>query len=229
MISNVWNKDRTRLDWTFPIKEVAGIKFKYDKDNRLINKRMNTFFTKEPKTLEWINSFKKNEILVDIGANIGVYTLYAAKKGITVHAFEPHAGNFAELVTNIYINEFNNVKAYPFAVMDKNSVDELAMLSIVPAQSHNDFGMEDERVKHYVAGFKLDYTRVKPHHIKIDVDGLEAKVIAGMNTSLENVKTMLVEVTTTDTLKPLLDKGFKIDESMTYKLSDTETNYVLRR
>ena len=30
-------------------------------------------------------------------------------------------------------------------------------------------------------------------------------------------------VTTTDTLKPLLDRGFKIDESMTYKLSDTET------
>ena len=30
-------------------------------------------------------------------------------------------------------------------------------------------------------------------------------------------------------LKPLLDRGFKIDESMTYKLSDTETNYVLRR
>ena len=62
MISNVWNKDRTRLDWTFPTKEVAGIKFKYDKDNRLINKRMNTFFTKEPKTLEWIDSFKKDEI-----------------------------------------------------------------------------------------------------------------------------------------------------------------------
>lgn len=229
MIYNIWNKDRSRLDWTIPVHEVAGLKFKFDKDNRLIKKRMNTYFTKEPKTLEWIDSFKKGETLVDIGANIGVYTLYAAKKGITVHAFEPHAGNFAELVTNIYINEFDNVKAYPFAVMDKNSVDELAMLSIVPAQSHNDFGMEDDRVKHYVAGFRLDYTRVKPEHIKIDVDGLEAKVIAGMDTSLENVKSMLVEVTTTDTLKPLLDRGFKIDESMTYKLSDTETNYVLRR
>lgn len=225
----IWNKDKTRLDWAIDVQERSGIKFKFDNNNRLIKKRMNTFYTKEPKTLEWIDSFEPHDTFVDIGANIGLYTLYAAKRGAVVHAFEPHAGNFAELVTNIYINEFNNVKAYPFAVMDKNSVDELAMLSIVPAQSHNDFGMEDERVKHYVAGFKLDYTKVKPHHIKIDVDGLEDKVIAGMDTSLENVKTILVEVTTTDTLKPLLDRGFKIDESMTYKLSDTETNYILRK
>jgi len=229
LFKEIKNPAGTKLDWVFEYKEVAGIKFKFDKNNRIIKKRIDTYFTKEPKTLEWINSFKKGEILVDIGANIGIYTLYAAKKGITVHAFEPHAGNFADLITNIYINEFDSVKAYPFAVMDKNSVDELAMLSIVPAQSHNDFGIEDDRVKHYVAGFKLDYMGINPHHIKIDVDGLEDKVIAGMNTSLENVKSILIEVTTLDTLKPLLDRGFKIDESMTYKLSDTEYNYILRK
>ena len=225
----IWNKDKTRLDWAIDVQERSGIKFKFDNNNRLIKKRMNTFYTKEPKTLEWIDSFEPHDTFVDIGANIGLYTLYAAKRGAVVHAFEPHAGNFAELVTNIYINEFDKVKAYPFAIMDKISVNELAMLSIVPAQSHNDFGMNDDRVKHYVAGFKLDYTKVKPHHIKIDVDGLEDKVIAGMDKSLELVKSILVEVTTTDTLKPLLDYGFIIDESMTYKLSDTETNYILRR
>ena len=225
----IWNKDKTRLDWAIDVQERSDIKFKFDNNNRLIKKRMNTFYTKEPKTLEWIDSFEPHDTFVDIGANIGLYTLYAAKRGAVVHAFEPHAGNFAELVTNIYINEFDKVKAYPFAIMDKISVNELAMLSIVPAQSHNDFGMNDDRVKHYVAGFTLDYTKVKPHHIKIDVDGLEDKVIAGMDKSLELVKSILVEVTTTDTLKPLLDYGFIIDESMTYKLSDTETNYILRR
>ena len=225
----IWNKDKTRLDWAIDVQKRRGIKFKFDNNNRLIKKRMNTFYTKEPKTLEWIDSFEPHDTFVDIGANIGLYTLYAAKRGAVVHAFEPHAGNFAELVTNIYINEFDKVKAYPFAIMDKISVNELAMLSIVPAQSHNDFGMNDDRVKHYVAGFTLDYTKVKPHHIKIDVDGLEDKVIAGMDKSLELVKSILVEVTTTDTLKPLLDYGFIIDESMTYKLSDTETNYILRR
>ena len=225
----IWNKDKTRLDWAIDVQKRSGIKFKFDNNNRLIKKRMNTFYTKEPKTLEWIDSFEPHDTFVDIGANIGLYTLYAAKRGAVVHAFEPHAGNFAELVTNIYINEFDKVKAYPFAIMDKISVNELAMLSIVPAQSHNDFGMNDDRVKHYVAGFTLDYTKVKPHHIKIDVDGLEDKVIAGMDKSLELVKSILVEVTTTDTLKPLLDYGFIIDESMTYKLSDTETNYILRR
>ena len=226
----IYNKEKTRLDWQFDYREHAGIKFKYDINNRLINKRMNTYFTKEPKTIEWIDSFEPHDTLVDIGANIGVYTLYAAKKGAVVHAFEPHAGNFAELVTNIYINDFDKVKAYPFAMMDKNSVDELSMLSIVPAQSHNDFGMNDERVKHFVAGFTLDYMNIDQiHHIKIDVDGLEDKVIMGIMNSLDTVKSILVEVTDTKTLDPLLQKGFKVDDSMTYKLSDTETNYILRR
>ena len=197
MTIKIYNKEKTRLDWQFDYREHAGIKFKYDVNNRLINKRMNTYFTKEPKTIEWIDSFEPHDTLVDIGANIGLYTLYAAKRGAVVHAFEPHAGNFAELVTNIYINEFDKVKAYPFAIMDKISVNELAMLSIVPAQSHNDFGMNDDRVKHYVAGFTLDYTKVKPHHIKIDVDGIEHLMLKGGESTVlksNNVKSIILEI-----------------------------------
>lgn len=229
MVSNIWNTDRTSLDWTIPTHEVAGLKFKYDQFNNLIKKRLNCFFTSEPKTLEWIDSFKKGETLVDIGANIGLYTLYAAKKGINVHAFEPHAGSYADLITNIQINGFDNVKAYPFAIMDKNSVDELSIYSLAPGQSRNDFGIKDQRARHYVAGFTLDHIRVKPEHIKIDVDGLEAKVIAGIKRSFENVKSMLVETNSIKTLKPLIARGFEIDESMTYKFNDTEANYILRR
>ena len=42
--------------------------------NRLVEWRVDTFFTKEPETLEWIDGFEKKDNLIfwDIGANIGL-------------------------------------------------------------------------------------------------------------------------------------------------------------
>ena len=48
--------------------------------NDLTQFRANTFFTKEPDTLNWIDSFKKNSVFWDVGSNIGLYSCYAAKK-----------------------------------------------------------------------------------------------------------------------------------------------------
>ena len=39
MVSNIWNTDRTSLDWTIPTHEVAGLKFKYDQFNNLIKNK----------------------------------------------------------------------------------------------------------------------------------------------------------------------------------------------
>lgn len=227
-----WNNDKTKLDWAVEYQEVAGIKFKYDNYNRLIKKRMSSYYTKEPNTIKWLNEMKEGETLIDIGANIGVYSLYAGKKGVSVFAFEPHAQNFADLNTNIVINDLSSyVRAYPVALLDKPFSPEkssISLLSIVPAQSHNNVSATGQYVQGTVV-LDLDSYNFEPDYIKLDVDGLEDLVIAGMTNTLKTVKSILVEVTTTDTLKPLLDYGFKIDESMTYKLSDTETNYVLRR
>ena len=48
--------------------------------------RATTFETKEPETLEWIDTIPKNSVLWDIGANVGLYSLYAARHG-TVEYF----------------------------------------------------------------------------------------------------------------------------------------------
>jgi FkbM family methyltransferase len=119
------------------------------------------------------------------------------------------------------------VHAYPFAIMDENSIGKMSLLSVVPGQSHNDYNIDDGRFKQGVAAFTLDHLDVAPNHIKIDVDGLEAKVLQGMPKTLEKTESVLIEVTNKDELKPLLDLGFMIDESMTYQLSPKETNYVL--
>ena len=48
--------------------------------NKLNHFRVDTFSEKEPETLEWIDTFPDNSTLWDIGANVGLYSIYAAKK-----------------------------------------------------------------------------------------------------------------------------------------------------
>ena len=47
--------------------------------NQLNRFRINTFSSKEPETLEWIDSIPEGSVLWDIGANVGLYSCYAAK------------------------------------------------------------------------------------------------------------------------------------------------------
>ena len=57
-----------------------GVDLTFHAPNRINFYRTETFSTKEPETLEWIDNFKKNKVFWDIGANIGLYSCYAAKK-----------------------------------------------------------------------------------------------------------------------------------------------------
>ena len=57
-----------------------NFKMKFYTPNELCAFRVKTFYSKEPETIDWINSFKENKIFWDIGANIGLYSCYAALK-----------------------------------------------------------------------------------------------------------------------------------------------------
>ncbi len=78
--------------------------------NYITNWLIDEFYTKEPETLEWIDSFEKKEnkiIFWDIGANIGIYSIYASLKysNIEVVSFEPSTSNLRILARNISINK----------------------------------------------------------------------------------------------------------------------------
>ena len=67
------------------------VKLKLFTPNWVCRFRANTFSTKEPETLEWLDESESDGVFFDIGANVGLYSLYygATKKG-NVYAFEPH-------------------------------------------------------------------------------------------------------------------------------------------
>ncbi len=103
--------------------------------------RARTFFTKEPETIAWIDSIPAGEVLWDVGANVGIYSLYAAKRGLPVQSFEPGSGNYYMLCRNIELNNLSSsVHAYCLAFNDFTRLDMFYMSSTDLGGSMNSFG-----------------------------------------------------------------------------------------
>jgi FkbM family methyltransferase len=198
--------------------------------------RGETLLSKEPDMIAFIEDYvKDNDIYYDIGANIGVFSMYSAiKKNANVFAFEPESSNYFMLNKNISLNDLQGkVIAFNIAI---NNIDEFSFLNlkenIIPGKSGNTFKEElNEDHEHFTPHFKqgvfgisLDnfvykYNNPCPNHIKIDVDGNEYKVINGMKRVLNdsNLKTLAIEINTrtkrdADVLKVIKDCNFiKVD------------------
>jgi FkbM family methyltransferase len=83
----------------------------------------------EPEEAKFINAYlKKGDIFVDVGTNIGLYSLMAAKKvGVdgNVYSFEPVARTFQRFLENIEINKFKNIISVNKALSDSSGVLEI--------------------------------------------------------------------------------------------------------
>ena len=174
--------------------------------------RAQRLLTKEPDTIDWINTFNETDIFWDIGANDGEYSLYAALKNVTVLSFEPSAGNYYVLNRNIEINKMDdNIFALCIAFDDVTKTDVFFMSSTKLGAAFNSFAEPvDYKGKQYTAifkqammGFSIDdfieqFNPPFPTHIKIDVDGTEDKIIKGAQKTLadKRLKSILVELDT---------------------------------
>lgn len=185
-------------------------RYLFNVPNPLLLWRAKTLFSKEPETIIWLQSFNSDDIFYDIGANIGVYSIYAGFRCRKVYAFEPEGSNFAVLNKNILINKLQNkVTAYPIAISDERKLDTLRLGDIQPGSAHHCFGnnvdfkgdMFKPRFEQGCLSVTLDdliltYGLEFPSFIKIDVDGLEEKIISGGQTVISDkrLKGILVEV-----------------------------------
>ena len=101
--------------------------------------RAKKFFRSEPDTLQFINSFKHNSTFVDCGANIGLYSLYAASLGHKVFSFEPESSVHL-LNSNILLNSFNEKISLSIALNNSNDVDQLYISKFEWGGSCHTFG-----------------------------------------------------------------------------------------
>lgn len=177
--------------------------------NTHVEWRVQTMYTKEPDTVEWIRGMKAGEMFYDIGANIGLYTMLAWKQGLNVMAFEPESQNFAVLIRNMAMNKISKERAiaFPFCITDGQAVDTLRLSSLVAGGSCHSFASDLNFHKEEskwafeqgTVGFSLDALvgevgMPQPDHIKIDVDGFEDKVLKGASNVLAKAQSVLVEM-----------------------------------
>ncbi len=229
----------------------------YCTPNRATQWRVQTFFTKEPETVAWIGTFEAGDVLVDVGANVGMYTIWAAKAArARVFAFEPESQNFALLNRNIVANGLSDrAVAFCLALSDETRFDRLHISRFEIGQSchsfgekvdfrlqPHDFALSQGAVSTAMDALVQQQTIPVPNHIKVDVDGFEHKVLRGAATTLDNprVRSLLVEINQNlpehvEAVAHLKDKGFhytldQVTESERLDgLFKGVANYVFRR
>ena len=237
-----------------------------DVDSEIEKYRASTYVSKEPETLDWIERyFGQGDVMYDVGANIGLYSLFAAKHlggNCKIFAFEPEALNYAKLNTNIYLNKLTgSIVPCCLALTDKiqfdnfylnpNNFGEVASDSYLMAGSAlHSFGVaEDYRNDSFhpfhiqgMLGVSLDHLWKVwgidfPNHIKIDVDGIEEKIVEGGLETLSDrrLKSVLIEVSSDEIeSSPIIQKlssegfervmDFELHSSVSLKGTDFENS-----
>lgn len=160
---------------------------------------LSIFKIHEPAETELIKKeVKKGDIVIDIGAHIGYFTLLFAKlvgKNGKVFAFEPDPTNFAILKKNIELNGYKNVTLVQKAVSDKIGKTNLH-LSEDNDGDHTIYDKKDNRPSIVVSVTRLDdyfkNKKDKINFIKVDTEGVELKVIKGMPDLLKKNKNIKI-------------------------------------
>jgi FkbM family methyltransferase len=170
--------------------------------------RAETFYTEEPETISWLDALTPDDMLWDIGANVGLYSLYAAKvAGCRVLAAEPEAQNFALLMENIAMNGLaERIVATNLAITNATNLGRLAVHAITKGGAYNQFAATDvppAAITQLTMGASIDdlverFGCPMPTHIKIDVDGNEPDIIAGASKVLADPRCrgLLIEIRT---------------------------------
>jgi FkbM family methyltransferase len=189
----------------------------------------------EPLETEIVKKYvKKGNVVLDIGANIGYYTLIFAElvgEQGEVYAFEPSPENFSLLERNIKMNALKNVTSQQFAISNRSGKTRL-YLSSNPGDNRiydaHDGSHSIEVVTVRLDDYFNDYNK-KIDFIKMDIQGAEWAAIQGMSEIINKNRGLkiLMEYSPNlirgygaepaDLLRSLIDQGFIL-----YNLNEEE-------
>lgn len=195
------------------IVQARGLRFAVQCDNPILHYRWQSYTTKEPETLEWIDRWVRDgDTLFDIGANIGCYTLYAALRHprARVVALEPEYANLHVLRDNVIANGLQDrVEVYGMALGNRTGVSHLHVQDFTPgAALHTEANGRLTVTRTHkpviwregIATFTLDdfceATGLRPQALKMDVDGTESEILQGAVRTLRSpaLRSLLVEM-----------------------------------
>lgn len=222
-----------RASWDDPDRETAPVRLDYPHHDIWLRATSETerkwrarACAKEPWTVRWLEEHVgRGDVLYDIGANVGAFSLIAAvARGASVVAFEPGYATFARLCENIQLNGCSEaIVPVPLPLSDAAGLTAFTYRSLEPGQSRHVLGETPAGTpyKQPMCAITLDraaaqFTLPAPHHLKVDVDGAELRVLAGAAAVLRGpqLRTILIEsdAAAWDALaRELGDAGFTLD------------------
>jgi FkbM family methyltransferase len=186
-----------------------GTRLLFSVPNRLNQVRVQTFSTKEPETLAWIDSIPEGATVWDIGANVGLYSCYAAKaRRCRVIAFEPSVFNVELLARNVALNTLcDRVTIFPLPLFQNLVESTLNMTTTAWGGALSSFGTSlgfdgREMAKVFevrTIGLSMDECVAKlnlapPQYVKMDVDGIENLILRGGTETLRGVRSISIEI-----------------------------------
>ena len=192
--------------------------------------RAKTIFTKEPDTIDWLNkNGSKNNCLFDIGANLGLYSIYYAKKfDAKVFSFEPSFKNLELFARNISLNALQeNISVISNPLTDKFLVSKYYQGDFKAGAAEASFdnkrfieeqeienkriNVDKEKIFYNTLGISIDNLIDKnlidlPKLIKIDVDGNEIEILDGCKNLLDRVKKISILIETRPQTEKIVEK-----------------------
>lgn len=209
-----------------------GISLRLAVPNRKCYYFASSIGTREKDTNHWMRDLTSTDIFFDVGANNSIFSLVASKvHKCRSYAFEPHFASYYVSQLNLFANGLENVMSvFPVAVSDGVGLDFLWLSDRSAGKSLNNFGQMRESddalwnavIPQGACSMPLDLIVNKlgvcPTFLKVDVDGIESKIIAGAMNVLDDpsLKKIMIEFNkeSSDDMKAffvLQDKGFVLE------------------
>lgn len=150
------------------------------------------------KHLEKFMCPSNNGCFVDVGANVGYWTMFVARKGFDVHAFEPSPRPYRILKHRT--KRYSKVKSYPIALGEKTGLANMKLMksfsknSVMGVISDNPPGEEGDIICEIqvpirtLDSYEIDDVAV----IKIDTEGYEIPILKGAEKTILRCKPRLI-------------------------------------
>lgn len=191
-----------RIYWRIRNKyslSIKGIQVVFSSPNRdTVKRNIQRFKSEKEVIMDLIQEVSEDDVVYDIGANTGIYTLFLSNKCSKVVAFEPYPPNVSLLKKDILRNDAKNVEVYKIALSDSND----AVSFNLPDEKDIGYGSasinvqdtkETVKIPTY-SGDKLIAEKELPNPtiLKIDVEGAEPLVIDGLKDTITSSECRLV-------------------------------------
>jgi FkbM family methyltransferase len=205
--------------------------------------RAKTIFTKEPDTIEWLDqNGSKDNCLFDIGANLGLYSIYYSKKfDAKVFSFEPSFKNLELMARNISLNSLQeNITIISNPLTDQFLISKYFQGDFKAGAAVASFNNQKFIEEFEIDNKKLNLTKNKisyntlaisidnlmslnlidlPKLIKIDVDGNEIEILNGCSKLLDKSEKTSILIETRPSTEKIVEQkltsyGFKKIKSL---------------